>query len=102
MGDIGCTNPLARQHLDKAMSIRLKPPASNGDGPSADQPPLSVAIPINVRSASLALIALIALIVFLRWAQDVLIPITLAVLLSYALTPVIDWLKRRAKLHKAV
>jgi predicted PurR-regulated permease PerM len=59
-------------------------------------------MPINVRSTSLAVLALIALIVFLRWAQAVLIPITFALLLSYALTPVVDWLKRNAKLHKAV
>jgi predicted PurR-regulated permease PerM len=59
-------------------------------------------MPIDVRSTSLALLALIALIVFLRWAQEVLIPITFAVLLSYALTPVVEWLRRKAKLHKAV
>jgi predicted PurR-regulated permease PerM len=43
-----------------------------------------------------------AFVVFLRWAQAVLIPITLAVLFSYALTPVVNALKRNAKLHKAV
>jgi hypothetical protein len=59
-------------------------------------------MPIDVRSTSLAVLALIAAIVFLHWAQAVLIPIVFAVLLSYALTPVVDWLKRRAKLHKAV
>jgi len=55
-----------------------------------------------VRSSSLAILAVIALIVLLHWAQAVLIPITFAVLLSYALTPVVDWLKRNLKLHKAV
>ena len=63
---------------------------------------LGVGLPIDVRSTSLAVLACIAVIVFLRWAQDVLIPITFAVMLSYALTPVVDWLKRKAKLHKAV
>ena len=59
-------------------------------------------MPIDVRSTSLALLAFIALVVFLRWAQDIFIPITFAVLLSYALTPIVDWLKRNAKLHKAI
>jgi len=67
-----------------------------------DRPPLTVAVPINVRSTSLAVLALIALVVFLRWAQEVLIPITFAILLSYALTPVVTWLRRKARLHKAV
>jgi predicted PurR-regulated permease PerM len=79
-----------------------KPPLPDVDRQSAGLPPLSVAIPINVRSTSIALIAFILLIAFIRWAQDVLIPITLAVVLSYTLTPVVDFLKRRAKLHKAV
>jgi predicted PurR-regulated permease PerM len=84
------------------MSIRLQPPVPDDDGPPAEPPPLILAMPIDVRSTSLAVLAFIALIVFLRWAQAVLIPITFAVLLSYALTPVVDWLKRNAKLHKAV
>jgi predicted PurR-regulated permease PerM len=50
----------------------------------------------------MALVAFMALVVFLRWAQAVFIPIALAVFLSYALTPVVDWLKRYAKLHKAI
>ena len=64
--------------------------------------PLIPATPIDVRSTSLAVLAVIAVIVFLRWAQEVLIPITFAVLFSYALTPVVDWLKRNAKLHKSI
>lgn len=74
-----------------------------------DQDPLSpearlltLAKPLDVRSTSLAVLAIIALIVFLHWAQAVLIPITFAVLLSYALTPIVDWFERHIKLHKAV
>ncbi len=84
------------------MSTRLKPRLPDDDSPPAESPPLVLAMPIDVRSTSLAVLAFIALIVFLRWAQDVLIPITFAVLFSYALTPVVDWLKRNAKLHKAI
>ena len=85
------------------MTTRQQPPlpGDEGDRP-AERPPLTIPTPIDVRSTSLALLALIALIVFLRWAQEVLIPITFAVLLSYALTPVVDWLRRKARLPKAV
>ena len=83
------------------MSSRLQPPEHGDDLPPAE-PRLSAAVPIDVRSTSLAVLALIGAIVFLHWAQAVLIPITFAVLLSYALTPVVDWLKRRAGLHKAI
>jgi predicted PurR-regulated permease PerM len=84
------------------MATRQQPPLPGDEDPPAERLPPTVAVPIDVRSTSLALLALIALIVFLRWAQEVLIPITFAVLLSYALTPVVDWLRRKAKLHKAV
>jgi predicted PurR-regulated permease PerM len=85
------------------MTFRQQPPLPGDEGDRAgERPPQPVPMPIDVRSTSLALLALIALIVFLRWAQEVLIPITFAVLLSYALTPVVEWLRRKAKLHKAV
>ena len=57
---------------------------------------------VMVRSNSTVVLALIALVVFLHWAQAVLIPITFSVFLSYALTPIVNWLKRHAKLPKAV
>ena len=77
-----------------------QPDVNNPEPPTA--PPLLISAPIDIRSTSLALIAFIALIGFLYWARAVLIPITLAVLLSYALTPVVEWLKKNAKLHKAL
>lgn len=55
-----------------------------------------------MRSTPLSIIAFLALIVFLHWAQAVFVPIVFAVLLSYALTPIVTWLKKNAKLHKAV
>jgi predicted PurR-regulated permease PerM len=55
-----------------------------------------------MRITSLGVLTLIAVIVFLHWAQAVLIPITLAIMLTYALTPVVGWLRKRARLPKAV
>jgi predicted PurR-regulated permease PerM len=56
----------------------------------------------RVRNNATLVLAVIALVVFLQWAQAVLIPITFSVFLSYALTPIVNWLKRKAKLPKAV
>jgi predicted PurR-regulated permease PerM len=50
----------------------------------------------------LAITGALALVVFLRWAQEVLVPIALAVLLTYALTPVVEWLRRVLRLPNAV
>jgi len=51
---------------------------------------------------SLAILTVLAIVVFARWAHEILVPITLAVLLSYALTPVVTWLESHLKLHKAI
>ncbi len=49
-----------------------------------------------VRSFPLILLAVLATIFFLDWAQPVLIPIVLGLLVSYALAPVVDRLERLA------
>ena len=76
----------------------LTPPVE----PAFDPPPPVLQTEINVRSTSLAVLALIAVIGLLYFARAVFIPITIAVLASYALTPIVDWLKKRAGLPKAV
>jgi len=70
------------------------------DQPAAESPPTLISF--GMRITPLGVLTLIAVIVFLHWAQAVLIPITLAIMLSYALTPVVVWLKKRARLPKAV
>src|SRR5512140_3148500 len=70
--------------------------------PPSELPPPVLQTSINVRSTSLAVLALIAVIGLLYSARAVFIPIAIAVLVSYALTPVVDWLERRARLPKAV
>ena len=57
---------------------------------------------IMVRSNAIVVIAIIAVVVFLHWAQAVIIPITFSVFMSYALTPIVNWLQRHARLPKAV
>jgi predicted PurR-regulated permease PerM len=69
--------------------------------PRGDLPPdapLETAAPLDVRSVSLAALAVIAVVFTLHWAKAVLIPIALAIFLSYLLTPPVSWLRRRARL----
>lgn len=86
-------------------------PGAGTEDPLASQPAVEAPAPlpapvlhasINVRSTSLAVLALLAVIGFLFVARAVFIPITIAVLASYALTPIVDWLKRKARLPKAL
>ena len=50
-----------------------------------------VSAPINIRSAALATLTIMALIVFLHWAQGFFAPIVLGMLLSYALYPIVSF-----------
>ena len=52
-------------------------------------------MPVDVRSASLVVLATIATVFALRWAAAVFIPLLLSLLLTYALAPAVDRLERR-------
>ncbi len=51
-------------------------------------------VPVDVRSVSLTIIAALALVLGLQYAEPVLVPVVLGVLISYALTPVVGLLVR--------
>ncbi len=84
------------------MATTPESPVKSDDVSTAVPAPTVSHTSILVRSNAIVVLALIALVVFLHWAQAVLIPITFSVFLSYALTPIVDWMQRRAKLPKAV
>lgn len=69
--------------------------------PGAMEPRTVVAtpqLPHAIRSASIGIIALVAVVLGLKFAKDALIPITLAVFIGYALMPMVMWLKKRARI----
>jgi predicted PurR-regulated permease PerM len=49
--------------------------------------PLVLRMPVDVRSVSLTVLAVLAFILFLQYAVSILVPIVLGVLISYALSP---------------
>jgi predicted PurR-regulated permease PerM len=51
--------------------------------------------PVDVRSASLGVLAVLATVFTLRWASPVFIPVLLGLMLSYALSPIVNGLHRR-------
>ena len=61
---------------------------------SSDPPRLLLHMPVDVRSASLVILGVLACVYTLRWAAAVLIPLALSLMLVYALSPVVDRLER--------
>jgi predicted PurR-regulated permease PerM len=64
-----------------------------GAEPPAEAPSLFGG-PIDVRSVGITIIAVSALIVMLRYAQEVVVPFVVSGLLFYALDPSVRWLQR--------
>jgi predicted PurR-regulated permease PerM len=63
------------------------------DPPSAEPP--ATRTPMDIRSVSLTVLAGLAIVLALQYAQAMIIPIVLAVLISYALEPMVAWMERR-------
>lgn len=70
-------------------------PESRNDKQAAERVArLKLHMPVDVRSASLALIALILSLYALHWAKEIVVPILCGVMVSYALAPIVDRMQR--------
>lgn len=88
-------DPAAADAPDASTSLDGQPPTKplRADTPP-DQQRVLLHMPVDVRSASLVLLAVIALVVSLRWASAVFIPLMLSLLATYALAPLVDMIER--------
>ena len=77
--------------LSAAKSQSAVPPAPED---KAEMKPIAIQSPVDIRSAALTVLAVIAIVLILQYAQSVIIPIVLGVLISYALEPLVAWLTR--------
>ena len=69
-------------------------PVGEKEAPEEKAEPLVIRMPVDVRSLSLSIIGGLALLLAMQYAQSVLIPIVLGLLLSYALSPLVGALER--------
>ena len=70
--------------------------------PHKSDEPAAVAGPIDIRNPSLAILATIAVVASLYFARSFFAPVVLAVLLSYALYPVVSFLRHRLFVPRAL
>jgi predicted PurR-regulated permease PerM len=85
------------------MTLKAVPPPADGrrddepmvtsrEAPAAET---SVRMPVDIRSVSLTVLAAIAVVLMLQYAQAMVIPIVLGMLVSYALDPIVSAMERR-------
>ena len=60
----------------------------------AGRAPLVLHMPVDVRSVSLAFLALVAGLFAMQWAREILIPILFGIMMSYSLTPIVNHLEK--------
>lgn len=71
-----------------------EPPAPVPEPPAPARERLLLHMPVDVRSASLVVLAVLASVFALQWGQAVFIPLMLSLLLTYALSPLVELLHR--------
>jgi predicted PurR-regulated permease PerM len=77
------------EHPDKGKPAEPPLPADPDDPSHA-----LLRVPINVRSMTLVVLTVLAVLAALRWASPFFIPLMLGFMFSYALSPIIDTLQR--------
>ncbi len=76
------------------MEIKEVPAPSAEVEPTLEPQPPLFPIPLDVRSVSLSVLAVLAVVAALHLAASLLIPLVFAALISYALDPIVAWLGR--------
>src|SRR5687768_11091914 len=82
-------------HAPEGQTNATEPPAPLNDVKTEQMSPTARTPASFAHPAGIWILAVLATVFFLREARDLLIPIALAILISYALEPVVAWLERR-------
>jgi predicted PurR-regulated permease PerM len=77
-----------------AVADNSEPTLAASDEDLAAQPGPRLPIQVNARGLALGIIATVAFVFALQWAQKFLVPLLLGVFIAYTLSPVVLWLER--------
>ncbi len=89
--------------VEATMNAESEPTANpqNFTSPASDvtPPPHAARITVDAQGLALVILATIAVVFALEWAQSFFIPLLLGILLAYTLSPLVVWLER-IKVHR--
>ena len=95
--DLGPPTSAAKLHSTAQIVMAANeqtPTGTRGTEPVTPALPPTDTAPVGVRNP-LAIIAVIAVILLLQYASSVFIPVAIALLISYVLSPLVSWLQKR-------
>ena len=79
---------------DKRVPLEEAAPGLTPEESAAESQRVLLHMPVDIRSVSLAILAVLASLFALNWSKDVVVPILLGAMFSYALAPAVDLLQR--------
>jgi predicted PurR-regulated permease PerM len=77
----------------ETLSLTVQTPGAHGE-PPIEKERVLLHMPVDVRNASMVVIASLLSLYALKWAAEIVIPVLMGLLFSYALTPLVDRLVR--------
>lgn len=80
--------------MKKESSSEGQSDGQDGKRESPEPAPVALHLPVDVRSFSLALLTVLAVIFVLNWARAIFIPLMLGMMISYALAPFVNQLQQ--------
>lgn len=78
----------------------VTPPSSAGEPPPTElvptpaPPRLTVRMPVDARGVALVVLATVAVVFALQWAEKFFVPLLLGIFIAYTLNPLVIWLER--------
>ena len=81
--------------VGSAANTHAAPEAEPEPEPEPEPERVLLHMPVDIRSMSLGLLAILASLFVLHWAKAVFIPVMLGILFSYALSPIVNWMERK-------
>lgn len=84
----------AQQRAAEVPNAPPNAPRNALSDPLPEHAALRLPIHVNARGLALGIIATIAFVYALQWAQDFLVPLLLGIFLAYTLNPLVLWLER--------
>jgi predicted PurR-regulated permease PerM len=85
--------------LNDPSSSDIEAVSTSSSAPAVLAPPGRT--PVSILSVSLSVVAVLAVGFALHWAAEILIPLVISILVSYALTPIVNWMQSR-KIPRAI
>ena len=80
--------------MKNELSPETKSDRNEGGLEAPETAPLAIRMPVDVYSVSLAMLAVLAVIFALHWAMAIFIPLVLGVIISYALSPLVNRMQK--------